>query len=91
MSAVLRDRDGVLRTVGRGESSLAVEFLGHVTLDDEDRLAVVIDVEELRRQRIATVVALTCPRIEMNSHRPNLGADRCRIQGRKKVFSPADV
>jgi len=52
-----------------------VQVIGNVTLDEEDGLAVVVDVEQLRRQRVATVVTLALLGIEVYSH-----GDDCRGQ-----------
>src|SRR6187549_3444891 len=88
MSAVLRDLDRILGTVGRSETSLLVQVFGYFAVDQQHSLAEVIDIEQLRCQRVAAVVTLALLRIEMHSHGGNLkGRDRDE-QSRKKVFSP---
>src|SRR6056297_1115834 len=68
MSAVVRDGDGVLGAVGRSQTGLVVQFGGHVALDEQDGLAIVVDIEQFGRQRVATVVALTLLCIQVYSH-----------------------
>src|SRR6188768_1048520 len=87
MSAVLRDRDRKLGTVGCCESSLLVELGRHLAVDDQHGLSVVVDVEQLRRQRIATVVALALPGIEVHSHRGTLRTEPRREHTEKNVYS----
>src|SRR5688572_27485575 len=92
MSAVLRDRDRILRTVRRGEASLLAQVVGQVAFDQEHRLAEVVDVEELRRESVTAVVTLALPGVEMNSHEGNLRPDQRRLTSQRYfcAFSYAD-
>src|SRR6187431_2110665 len=87
MSAVLRDRDRIFGTVGGCEPGLVVELRGDVALDEQHRLTEVVDVEQLRRERIAAVMTLALLGIEMNSHGENLNGPTDDGQAAKKEFS----
>jgi hypothetical protein len=67
MSA-LQDLDRELGAIGCSETGLLLQFGRDVAVDQQDRLAVVVDVEQLWRQRVATVVALALLGIEVDSH-----------------------
>src|SRR5437764_879093 len=69
ISAFLQDLDRILGAIGRCKPGLVVKVLRDVAVDQQHRLAVVVHIEQLRRQCVAAVVALALFRIEMNSHR----------------------
>src|SRR4029453_2324956 len=80
--ALLRGRDRVLRAVRCGEAGRALQRFRHVTFNEEDGLAVVVDVEQLRRQGVAAVVPLAFAGVEVDPHAPTI--DRLRF-GRFRI------
>src|SRR5437899_7686645 len=63
-----RERDRVLGAVRHGSPGLVFEVRGHDALVPLVRLAEVVDVEELRCDRVAAVVALTLLGIDMHAY-----------------------
>src|ERR1700693_2051540 len=61
------DLDGVLGAVGHGEPCLLLEF-GRHDVDDDRRLLVVVDVEDLGRQPVAAGMALTLVWVDADLH-----------------------
>ena len=83
----LVERDGVLRAVGHGEAGLVLELGRHLAVADDDGLAVVVDVEELGRQRVAAVVALALLGVHPHLHEPD-GTSLAERSGQPDVTFP---
>src|SRR4029078_6081281 len=80
MSAFLQFLDRILGGIRRRQASLVVKIRRYLSIEQQHRLAVVVDIEQLRRQRVAAVVSLTLLRIEMNSHRQKLSSERASLR-----------
>src|SRR5215212_1919639 len=74
--ACLVDADRVLRAVGDRQSRLLLEVRRHRAVADDDGLAVVVDVEQLGRQRVAPVVPLALLGIDPYLHARSVRARR---------------
>ena len=67
MGSVL-DRDRVLGAVGRTGAGAGFEFGWDVTVDQDKGVTQVVDVEDVRRERIAAIVPLTLLLINADAH-----------------------
>ena len=82
--SVLVDRDRVLGTVRHREPGLVLQLDADRAVADHERLPVVVDVEQLRGERIAPVVALTLLAVDthprmyraVRASSPHTAADR---------------
>src|SRR5215207_1371607 len=66
--ASLRDRDRVFGAVGRGPPRLVFERVGHQAVVELERVAEIVDIEELGCQGVAAIVALALLAIDMDPH-----------------------
>src|SRR5262249_51339715 len=62
------DRDRVLRAVADRQAGLVLELGRHRAVTSDHGIAVLVHVEHLRSQRIATVVALAELRVHGDAH-----------------------
>jgi cytoplasmic iron level regulating protein YaaA (DUF328/UPF0246 family) len=87
ISAVIRDGDGVLGAVRRSEAGFVVQLRWHVAFDDQNGLAIVVDVKQFWRQRIAAVVALAFLGIEVYSHSKDTRGQSGAVTSESATFS----
>ena len=69
IAVLLDDADGVLGAVGDGEAGLVDELRRHDAVAEDERLPVVVDVEELGRDGVAAVVPLALVGVDHHPHR----------------------
>src|SRR4029077_1691000 len=86
-SCSLLDRDGELGAVRHGETGLVDELGRHLAVTDLVGLAVVVDVEQLRRQRVAAVVSLALLGIDVDSHERTVSR-RCETVPGSRLTGP---
>src|SRR4051812_21963740 len=76
LACLVVDADRVLGAVGDRQARLVFEVRRHRAVADDDGLAVVVDVEQLGRQRIAPVVPLALLGIDPYLHATSVRARR---------------
>ncbi len=64
-----------------------MQFRGHIALDEQHGLAIVVDIEQFRRQRVATVVALALLCIEVYTHLFDCRGQSGVVTSERQTFS----